>query len=105
MSGSLLLAHLARVNPSHSGSDEFSATPKSQNEPASAIMVGREDIDSSAVKEAKNVTQVVARTLDLSKTPENKQPDESVLEQEFNELDFNTKLNLYFHSLPVKKKM
>ena len=85
-------------------SDSNDPPAKSQNAPASAIMAGREE--SSAVKEAKDVTQVVARTLDLSKeAPENKQPDESVLEQKFNELDFNTKLDLYFHSLSVKSKM
>ena len=88
-----------------SGSDEPSTTPVNQNAPAFAIMAAGEDTDPTAVKKARNVTKIVACTLDLLKTPKNKQPEKSDPDQKFNELDFNNKLDLMSGSLTLERKM
>ena len=63
-----------------------------QTAPASAIMTERDGIDSTAVKEAKDLRREVARTLDLSKTPEVRKPEGKDPDQKFNELDLDKKL-------------
>ena len=52
-------------------------------------MAGREGKNSTAVKEARDVTLEVARALDLSKTPEVKKPEGYDPDQELNKPDLN----------------
>ena len=71
------------------GSDEPPTEQFNQTAPVSVIMAGRAGIESTVVKEAKEVTQGVARALDLSKTPEVKKPEGYDPDQELNKPDLN----------------